>query len=130
MYRRLFALAIPVVLLISACKPQAPSFLPVTGASSVSAPAQVEQARTQVLAYVLDSARLVDLPTDADWKLEANEKSDDEYDYRSGDWLIMIWLPDSSYRHQRVIILNQVQHASWIGYVTPEGDVVDTTYAR
>ena len=130
MYHRLFALSFSVIFLFSACKPQAPAFLPVTGEENVSMPAQVEQVRIQVLAYVLDSSRLASLPPDAEWKLETGARSEDEYSFRSGDWRIRIWLPDRKYKHQRVIIFNEVDRASWIGYVTADGDVVDTNYAR
>jgi hypothetical protein len=130
MDRRLFVLCISIVLLLASCRSQAPAFLPVTGGKNATAPMQVELARRNVLKYILSSSRLASLPQDVDWQMEVSERSENEYHFRSGDWLIMIWLPNADGGTQRVVILNPIKKASWTGYVTAEGDVVDTHYTR
>ena len=129
MYPRLFVLCLPLILL-SACKPQASHLVPVTGEMKVSAPAQVEMARNHVLNYVVSSARLANLPQNADWQVEISPRSENEYHFRNGNWLIMIWLADPDDGRQRVVILNQVDDDGWTGYITADGEVVDTYYAR
>ncbi len=130
MYHRLFAVCVSLIVLLTACKPQAPTFVPVTGDKMVSAPAQVEQARSQVLKYVVSSARLTNLPQDADWQMEVSPRSEKEFHFRSGSWLIMIWEADAESGNERVIILNQLEKDGWTGYVTADGRVVDTHYVR
>lgn len=130
MDKRLFALYLVTVLLLSGCKPQAPAFLPVTGGKSVSAPIQVEMARKNALQYVVVSSRLSALPQDADWQLDTQQSSANEYCYRNGDWQVVILLKDSRDENQRVVILNQTNKSAWTGYITPAGDIVDTYYSR
>lgn len=130
MYHRLFVLYLSFGLFLSACKPQAPALLPITSEKSSPAPAQVEQARMSVLKYATTSARLASLPRDTEWELETGQQSEKEYCYRNGDWLIVIRLADTDEGNRRVIIVNQVEHAAWTGYVNADGDVVDTYYAR
>jgi hypothetical protein len=130
MDRRMFVLCISIVLLLASCRSQAPAFLPVTGGKNASAPVQVELARRNVLKYILASSRLASLPQDVDWQMEVSEQSENEYHFRSGDWLIMVWLPSADGGTQRVVILNPIKKACWTGYVTAEGDVVDTHYTR
>ena len=127
---RLFSLCMPVVLLLAGCQPKLKTIVPVTGVKETTLPALVEQSRASVLEYVLSSSRLANLPSEADWQLDTNQASEGLYRFRSGDWLIMIWLADADEGNQRVIILNKAENASWGGYVTPDGDVVDTSYSR
>lgn len=128
MNRRLSAVCLFLSLFLSACKPQVPSFVPVTGGKIISVPAQVEAVRSSVLKYVISSERLATLPQDTGWQME--ERSEKEYCFRNGDWLIMIWLADSEDGNQRVIIFNEVEEAAWTGYINADGKVVDTYYAR
>jgi hypothetical protein len=127
---RLFTLCMPVVLLLAGCQPKLKTFVPVTGVKETTLPALVEQSRASVLEYVLSSSRLATLPSEADWQLDTSQASEGLYRFRSGDWLIMIWLADADKGNQRVIILNKAENASWGGYVTPDGHVVDTSYSR
>lgn len=130
MYHRLFVLCLSLCLFLSACKTQGSAYVPVTGEKSSAAPAQVEQARTSVLKYAVSSARLAALPRDVEWELETGREAEEEYRYHNGDWLIVIRLADTDDGNQRVIVLNQVEHAAWTGYVNADGDVVDTYYVR
>lgn len=130
MYRRSFVLCLSLSLFLFACKTQGSAFVPVTGEKSIAVPAQVEQARMSVLKYAVSCARLSALPRDAEWELETGRGSEKEYRYHNGDWLIVIRLADADDGNQRVMILNQVEHANWTGYVTADGDVVDTHYVR
>jgi hypothetical protein len=128
MYQRLFVLCLSLCLFLSACKPQVPSFVPVTGVKSNPVPMQVETVRSSVLKYVTSSERLAALPGDAEWQME--ERSEKEYRFRSGDWLIVIWPADADDGNQRIVILNEVEKAAWTGYINADGRVVDTYYAR
>lgn len=129
MYHRLFVLCLSLILL-SACKSQASKLVPVTGEMKISAPAQVELARNHVLSYLVSSARLANLPRNADWQVEISPRSENEYHFRNGDWVIMIWMADSNDGRQQIVILNNVEDDAWTGYVTVDGEVVDTYYAR
>ncbi len=130
MDQRLFALCLSAVLLLSGCKPQAPVFLPVTGGKAISAPAQIEMARKNVVHYVVSSTRLASMPEDTDWQLDAQQPSDNQYSFHHGDWLIVILLTDNKNGNKQVVILNHPEKAAWTGYITPAGDVVDTYYIR
>ena len=118
---RLFSLCMPAILLFAGCAPKDKPFMPVTGA------AMVEQARKNVLEYVISSSRLATAPPSADWQLDNEEQRQGEFHFRSGDWLMVIWLADAD-GNQQVIISNNVEKAFWCGYVTPDGHVVDTAY--
>jgi hypothetical protein len=130
MVHRLFVLCLSLSLFLSACKPQAPAFVPVTGGKSASAPAQVELARNNVLHYIVSSGRLATLPRDADWSMEVNPRSEREYRFHNADWLIMIRLANTDDGPQQVLIFNKGENVSWTGYVTTDGKVVDTYYVR
>jgi hypothetical protein len=89
----------------------------------------VEAARTQVLDYLLSSARLPGIPPSADWQPESGDVPEDEYHFRSGDWLMMIRGAGEN-NNQQVLLINQADHATWSGYITPDGRLVDTAYYR
>lgn len=127
---RFLALCLPILLLFAGCQPADKSVIPVTGGESAPVPAQVEMARENILEYVISSSRLATAPPSADWQLDGGEQREGEYRFRSGDWLMVIWLVDSQEGKQRVIIVNKVEKASWCGYVEPDGHVVDTAYTR
>lgn len=124
-------IVLPAVLLLTACQPKPETFIPVTGVEKVSLPAQVERTRERVVAYVLSSARLANLPPLSNWQWDAGEKPENEqYRFRSGDWLMWIRPADVDTENQQVMILNPIERAVWMGYVTPDGRVIDTTYGR
>jgi hypothetical protein len=128
--RSLLSLSLFTVLLLVACQPKPQTFLPVTGGKDVSLALPAELTRDLVLDYVLSSSRLVSLPPATDWQLDAAAASENEYRFRSGDWLMLVRLPDARHPNRQVLLLNQVEPASWTGYVTPDGHVVDTAYGR
>ena len=128
--RSLSSLGIIIILLLTACQTKAQKLLPVTGSKDISLSAPAELARDNVLRYILSSSRLANLPPGADWQPDAAEQSEGEYHFRSGDWLMLIRSADTGEAIQRVVILNTVEKASWTGYVTADGRVVDTAYGR
>jgi hypothetical protein len=128
--RSLSSLGIIIVFLLTACQPKAQKLLPVTGSKDISLSAPVELARDNVLGYILSSGRLADLPAGADWQLDAAVQSEGEYHFRSGDWLMLIRSADTRAAIQRIVIINPVEKVSWTGYVTADGQVVDTAYGR
>ena len=131
--QRLFSLSFAAALLLAGCqsKGQERTFLPVTGGEAeISRPAAVELARTQVLDYLVSSARLPNVPQSADWQLDSEAAPEGEYHFRSGDWLMMIQSAATEGENQLVMLINQVDRASWTGYITPDGRVVDTAYYR
>lgn len=128
--RSLLSLGILMDLLLTACQPKAQKLLPVTGVEEVSLAGPAALARDYVLEYILSSSRLAHLPSGADWHLDAAEKSEGEYHFRSGDWLMLIRSAGVGESIQRVMIINPVEKASWTGYVTADGKVVDTAYGR
>src|SRR5512139_1843046 len=130
MDHRLSVLCLSIVLFLTGCKSQTPAFLPITGGKEPFAPAQVEMARKNVVHYVISSSRLASMPQDADWQLDAQQASEKEYCFRSGDWMIVILQTDREDKTEQIIILNNAEKAVWTGYITPEGDVVDTYYTR
>lgn len=116
-----------VVLLLTACQPKTRTFVPVTGVKEEHAlPALVALTRENVLEYVIASERLATIPAMPEWKLDRERSSAVEYCFRSGGWTMLIRPAEG---RQRVLVLNRAEGASWIGYVTADGDVVDTTYA-
>ena len=119
---QLFSLCMPAILLFAGCAPKDKPFMPVTGA------AMVEQARKNVLEYVISSSRLATAPPSADWQLDQWEPLEGEYRFRSGDWLMVIWLANADQENQRVVIINKVESAYWCGHVQPDGHVVDNSY--
>jgi hypothetical protein len=123
--RRLWIVCLPAVLL-AACQSNAKAVLPVTGLEESALPALVAMTRENVLEYVVSSARLESIPAMPDWQLDKERSSEEEYCFRSGEWTMLIRPAEAN---QRVLILNRAEKASWIGYVTADGDVVDTTYA-
>jgi Ser/Thr protein kinase RdoA (MazF antagonist) len=122
---RLWIVCLPA-LLLAACQSKAKAFLPVTGLEKSALPALVAMTRENVLQYVVSSARLESIPATPDWQLDRERSSEEEYCFRSGEWTMLIRPAETQ---QRVLILNRAEGASWIGYVTADGDVVDTTYA-
>ena len=127
---RLFALGTSAVLLFSACQSQPKqTFLPITGAEAPALPARVQVARDSVMDYLASSSRLAGLPL-AEWELDTAEASDTEYRFRSGDWQMLIRHADSVDGNQQIVLFNSVDRSSWTGYVTSDGRVVDTAYAR
>lgn len=129
MSHRLFVLSLSFVLLLTGCRSQAPAFLPVTSGDNVSVPTKAEQARKNVLGYVL-SARLTNMPMDADWQMEAGQKTEHQYRFKNSDWHILVWLTDTDDGNQHVVILDPKGTACWAGYVKSDGTVVDTSYIR
>ena len=127
---RLFSLCLCAVLLLTGCQPQIQKLLPVTGVEEVSLAAPAELARESVLQYILSSSRLETLPPSENWQVETGEQTEGEYRFRSGDWLMLIRLAGAGETNQKVILFNQIQQASWTGYVTADGKVVDTAYGR
>lgn len=125
---RLFSLC--AVLLLTGCQPQIQKLLPITGVEEVSLAAPAELARESVLQYILSSSRLETLPPSENWQVEAGEQAEGEYRFRSGDWLMLIRSADTGDAIQKVLIINPVEKASWTGYVTADGHVVDTAYGR
>ena len=128
--QRLFSLCISAALVLAGCQSKERAFLPITGGVEVSRPAAVEMARTQVLEYLLASARLPGVPSSADWQPQTGELPEGEYHFRSGDWLMMIRTAQPESDNQKVLLFNQAGGAAWTGYITPDGHVVDTTYYR
>jgi len=125
---RFLALCLLVVPPFAGCRSVEQTLIPVTGADVV--PAQIELARDNVLEYVISSSRLANSPPSANWQLDVEEQLEGEYHFRSGNWLMVIWLADADEENRRVIIFNQAENAFWCGYVAPDGHVVDTTYMR
>ena len=121
-------LFLPVVLLLAGCQPKPETFIPVTGDEKVSLPARVERTREHVMEYVLSSARLANLPPPSEWQFDTGQAAENEFRFRSGDWLMLIRDADLDAKNQQVMILNPVERAAWLGYVTPDGRVIDTTY--
>ncbi len=127
---RLLPVCVPALLLLAGCQSKPETLVPVTGAEDASLPEPVALTRANVLDYILSSARLANIPSAEEWKLDAKQGSENEYRFRSGDWLMLISVTETADGNQRVIIFNKVDHASWTGYVTADGRVVDTAYSR
>ena len=127
---RLFSLCISITLLLAACQSRAQKLVPVTGAQEVALAAPAALARDSVLNYLLTSSRLAKVPPGTDWQLETEQGLNGEYHFRSGDWLMLIRTANTGEAIQQVMILNSIEKASWTGYVTAEGKVVDTAYVR
>jgi|GEM_PF-3236463 len=130
--QRLFSLCFAAALLLAGCQSQSQerTFLPITGGEEVARPAAVEIVRTQVLDYLLSSARLPGIPPSADWQPESGEAPEGEYRFRSGDWLMMIRSATTENDNQQVLLINEADRATWSGYITPDGRLVDTAYYR
>ena len=127
---RLFTLCMTAILLLAGCASKEQPSIPVTGAEDASIPAMIEPARENVLEYIISSSRLTNAPPSAEWQLDKDEQLEGEYHFRSGDWLMVVWLADTDEKNQRVIISNKAENAFWCGYVRPDGHVVDTAYIR
>lgn len=127
--RRFTGILMLGLFLMGACQAETPALLPITGSNNKSSlPARVVLAHESVLEYVLDS-RLTDIPSQADWQLQ-EIRNENEYNFHSGDWLMVIRAPKDDTGHQWVVILNRVEKISWTGYMTADGRVVDTAYGR
>jgi hypothetical protein len=118
------------VMLLAACQSEAQTFIPLTGSGkNESMPAEVQLARESVFSYVV-SARFASIPAQADWNLDDGHEVENEYRFRSGDWLMVIWAADDADQNQRVVIFNPIEKISWSGYFAPDGRVIDTAYGR
>ena len=127
--RRFISILTLGVFLMGACQTESPSLVPITGLNNkASLPARVTLAQQNVLEYVLVS-RLENIPPHTDWQLQ-EVQNENEYHFRSGDWLMVIWAVQDSEQRQPVVILNQVEQLSWTGYVASDGRVVDTDLGR
>lgn len=128
---RKFSLCISVVLFVAGCQSQSRerTFLPITGGEEVARPAALERAHNQVLDYLVSSARLPGVPPSADWQPESRDAPEGEYRFRSGDWLMMIRSAAEN-DNQQVLLINEADRATWSGYITPDGRLVDTAYYR
>ena len=125
--RRFIGILWLCVLFMAACQSEAPALIPATGSNNTSTlPAQVSLAEEKVLDYVLAS-RLEGVPAHTDWQLQEIEH-ENEYHFRSGDWLMVIWAEDE--QHERVVIINRAEKFSWTGYLEADGRVVATDLAR
>lgn len=123
-------LSLLAVLLLTGCGSSPEAFVPVTGVEKVSLPVRVERTREQVVAHVLSSARLSNLPPLSEWQVDEAQTVENEYRFRSGDWLMLIRYAGLDTENQKVLIFHQVDRLAWFGYVTPEGHVVDTSFGR
>jgi hypothetical protein len=124
----LIVLFVPAVLLFSGCGGvDNKSFIPVTSVDEITVPAAVEQIRENVLKVVGASSRLATDPSVLEWQL-ADEEFNGEYRYTSGDWLMVIWPEQDGRENHRIVIMNKTDNAYWCGYVTPDSEVVDTSF--
>ncbi len=126
--RRLIAIVVFWGLVMGACQSETPALMPVTGVDNKSSlPTQVSLAQQKVLDYVLAS-RLASIPSQADWELQEIQ-NESEYHFRSGNWLMVIWMAEKEQCRQ-VVIVNRAESQSWTGYLAPDGHVVDTDFSR
>ena len=123
-------LCLLAILLLTACQSKDQPLIPVTGAEDATIPVLTRLARENVLEYVISSSRVPTAPPSADWQLDDGQQLNGEYCFRSGDWVMLVWLADAQNENERVIIFNQVENVVWRGYVAPDGHVVDTAYYR
>src|SRR5512139_2376811 len=93
---QLFALCLPAILLFAGCAPKDKTSIPVTGAED-AIPAQVEQARVNVLEYVISSSRLANIPPNTDWQFDNRKQLEGEYHFLSGDWLMIVRAADTDH---------------------------------
>jgi len=121
----LIILCLGAVVVLTGCGGTDRTLVPVTGVGS-TVPSVIEAARGTVWEYVRSSSRVTGVPADLEWQLD-EEQYAGEFRYRSGDWLMVIWPTVSPEGNQRVVIFNPFEDAYWGGYVTPGGDVVDTS---
>jgi hypothetical protein len=122
----LIALCLSAVLLFTGCAKNDQSLIPITGQES-GITAAVEEARGQVLEYVVSSSGLATALSGLEWQLD-DRQYEGEYRFRSGNWIMVIWSADADQESQRVVIFNKAENVQWCGYVSPEGVVVDTSY--
>lgn len=120
-------LFVSAALLFTSCGSADRSFIPVTGADTVTVPAVVELTRGNVLKYVNGSSRFAGAPSELEWQLD-EEQFDGGYRYRSGDWLMVIWYGDAETQNQRIVLMNMAENIYWCGYVGQDGEVVDTSF--
>lgn len=125
-----FSLSVVTVLLLAGCQSSEQALLPVTGAEVAEHPAAVQLAHNQVLDYLITSSRLPGVPSSADWQPVTGGRPEGEYHFRSGDWLMIIRSATAEGENLMVSLINQVDRASWTGYITPDGRLVDTAYYR
>jgi hypothetical protein len=122
----LITLCLSAVLLFTGCAMNNEALIPNTGQES-RIPTAVEEARGQVLEYVVSSSGLAAAVSGLEWQPD-NRQYEGVYRFRSGDWIMVIWSADADQESQRVVIFNKVENVQWCGYVSPEGVVVDTSY--
>ena len=124
------SISMVTVLLLAACQPKPQTLLPITGGQDASLASPAERARETVLDYILSSDRFATMPPSTDWQMEVGEQPEGIYQFRNGDWLILVRLPDARRANEQILLLNKVEQISWTGYITPDGRVVDTSYSR
>jgi len=122
----LMALCLSAVLLFTGCAMNNEALIPNTGQES-RIPTAVEEARGQVLEYVVSSSGLAAAMSGLEWQLD-NRQYAGEYRFHSGDWIMVIWRADADQENQRVVIFNKAERVQWCGYISPDGGVVDTSY--
>ena len=123
-------LCLLTILLLTSCQTNDQPLIPVTGAEDASIPMLTQLARENVLEYVISSSRVPTVPSSVEWQLDGGKQLNGEYRFRSGDWVMLVWLADADEENQRVIIINKIENVAWRGYVAPDGHVVDTAYYR
>lgn len=122
----LSAFFVSAALILSAC-----TSLNLGNTADNSLPDLVKLQQENILEYVTASPSHLELvPSISNWQWEGAGRTNGEYRFSSGSWLMVILPAHQEGGDQEVLIIERSSDASWCGKIQPDGTVIDTCYRR
>ena len=123
---RLSVIFVSAALILTACTSLNPG-----STTDNSLPDLVKLQQENILEYVSASPSHLDLvPSISNWRWEGSGRTNGEYRFSSGSWLMVILPANLEGGDQEVLIIERGSHTSWCGRISPDGEIEDTCLRR